>query len=232
MTLEAVRCIEESEVIVGYHLYLRLIEGMLAGKTVISAGMTEEIGRVRAALEMAEAGYTVSLVSSGDPGIYGLAGLVFQVAGDSNLEIRVVPGVSALSSCSAVLGAPLMNDFVCISLSDMLTPMEKIEERIEAAARADFVVVVYNPKGSRFEHNLERFREIMLRHRPPDTPVGIVRKAYREGEERVITTLADMLSHRIDMVTTIIVGNSNTFVSGGRMVTPRGYENKYRIERA
>ncbi|HEY6838792.1 MAG TPA: cobyric acid synthase [Geobacteraceae bacterium] len=229
MTPAAQDAIEESAVVVGYKTYLDLITPLLVGKEVVSSGMMKEVERCREALFHAAAGKTVALVSSGDAGIYGMAGLVLELADgdDAQPEIVIVPGVSAVQAAAAALGAPLMHDFAVISLSDLLTPWDLIERRLVAAATADFVVALYNPRSKGRVRHLERAREILLAARPAATPVGIVRNASRPGEERVVTTLGEMLAHPVDMFSLVIVGNSATFVDGkGRMVTPRGYGNR------
>ena len=176
-------------------------------------------------------GRIVALVSGGDPGIYAMAGLVFEMAREQNVcvDIEVIAGIAALNACAARLGAPLMHDFAAISLSDLLTPWEKIEKRLEAASSADFVVVIYNPKSKKRAEHIVKAREILLAHRAPETPVGIVTAATRENERIVLTTLGKMLENEIDMQTTIIVGNSVTFAWQGFMVTPRGYAAKYAL---
>jgi len=236
MTLRAIEVIEKSDVVVGYELYLHLIEEMLDGKEVISTQMQEEIDRARAAIEKASGGHTVALVSSGDAGVYGIAGLAFEIISQMhekgqkvNFSLEVVPGVTAANAAGALLGAPLIHDFAAISLSDLLTPRDVIEKRVASAAEADFIIVVYNPRGSRFRENLGRAKEIILQYRPGTTPVGIVRKAYRDGQEIIITNLDDMLKYNVDMVTTIIIGNSVTFGFENYMVTPRGYSKKYEL---
>lgn len=220
-----------AEVIVGYQTYLDLIPEFLAGKEVIASQMMKEVDRCRKALALAAAGKKVALVSGGDPGIYAMAGLVFEMAKEQNIcvEIEVIPGIAALNACAARLGAPLMHDFAAISLSDLLTPWEKIEQRLAAAAAADFVVVIYNPKSKKRAEHIVRAREILLAHRSPETPVGIVTAATRENERVVLTTLGRMLESEIDMQTTVIVGNSMTFAWQGFMVTPRGYAAKYEL---
>lgn len=232
MTYEARDALESAEVVVGYKTYLDLIEPLLAGKEVVSTGMTKEAERCREALRIAGSGRTVALVSGGDAGIYGMAGLILELANDAvgaiheyDVEIVVIPGVSALQAAAAVLGAPLMHDFAVISLSDLLTPWEVIEKRLAAAASADFVIALYNPKSKGRVRQIERARELLLAVRPAETPVGIVRNACREGEEKSVTTLDAMLSHDIDMFSIVIIGNSATFADGeGRLITPRGYE--------
>ena len=225
MTPEAVSAIEGSQVIVGYAPFLERLGPLVYNKEVISLGMTEEVPRAEHAIGAALSGKRVAVVSSGDPGIYGMAGLVLELMRhqEVELEVTVVPGVTALSAAAARLGAPLMHDFAVISLSDLLTSWEVIRQRLEAAAVADFVVVLYNPSSHTRSQRIRECRDIMLRYRRADTPVGMVRNALREGEEVTISTLEAMVEHQIDMLTTIIIGNSSTFVWNGRMVTPRGY---------
>jgi len=231
MTFEAREAIESSEIVVGYATYLKLIEPLLAGKEMVSTGMTREVERCREAIRLAREGKTVALVSSGDAGVYGMAGLVLELTPPDSVEVVIVPGVSAVQAAAAVLGAPLMHDFAVISLSDLLTPWELIERRLEAAAAADFVVALYNPRSKGRTRHIERAREILLQSRAPETPVGIVRNACRDNEEKIVTTLADLPLERIDMFSLVMVGNSATFVDGqGRMVTPRGYKTGTRHE--
>lgn len=231
MTPAAAEALVASEVIVGYQTYLDLIPEFLAGKEVLASQMMKEVDRCRKALDLAAGGKTVALVSGGDPGIYAMAGLVFEMAREQNVcvDIEVIAGIAALNACASRLGAPLMHDFAAISLSDLLTPWEKIENRLEAAAAADFVVVLYNPKSKRRAEHIVKAREILLAHRAPETPVGIVTAATRENERIVLTTLGKMLESEIDMQTTIIIGNSMTFAWQGFMVTPRGYAAKYAL---
>lgn len=233
MTARARQAVAEAEVVIGYKTYIRLVRDLLEGKEVIEKGMAEEIDRCTDALHHARLGRTVALVSSGDVGIFGMAGPTFEVlleAGwtpETGPEVEVVPGVSALSSSAAVAGAPLTHDFCAISLSDLLTPWPTIAKRLEGAAAADFVITLYNPKSSRRPQQIAEARHIFLQHRDPQTPVAVVRAAYRDRERVEITTLDQMLEHEITMLTTVIVGNSSTFTNQGRMVTPRGYHNKY-----
>jgi len=245
MTFEAREAIESADVVVGYATYLDLIEPLLIGKEVVSSGMMREVERCREALAIAGSGKTVALVSSGDAGVYGMAGLVLELAAGgirpedeverpsslSKPEIIIVPGVSAVQAAAAVLGAPLMHDFAVISLSDLLTPWQTIRKRLAAVAAADFVVALYNPRSKGRVTQIEEARAILLASRPPQTPVGIVRNACRAGEEKVVTTLAEMLDFEIDMFSIVIIGNAASFVDGeGRMVTPRGYEAGARSE--
>lgn len=231
MTPAAGEALAAAEVIVGYQTYLDLIPEFLVGKEVLASQMMKEVDRCRKALDLAGQGRIVALVSGGDPGIYAMAGLVFEMAREQKVcvEIEVVAGIAALNACAARLGAPLMHDFAAISLSDLLTPWKKIEKRLEAAAGADFVVVIYNPKSKKRAEHIVKAREILLAHRSAETPVGIVTAATRENERIVLTTLGKMLESEIDMQTTIIVGNSMTFAWEGFMVTPRGYAAKYAL---
>lgn len=226
MTFEARSALEESTVVVGYTTYLDLVKPLLAGKRKVSSGMRQEIPRCREALGLAAEGTVVALVSGGDAGIYGMAGLVLELAAEmpDPPEIVVVPGVSAVQAAAAVLGAPLMHDFAVISLSDLLTPWETIRSRLQAAAGADFVIALYNPRSKGRTSQLVEARDILLAARPASTPVGIVRNACRDGEERTVCTLADLPDHPVDMFSLVIIGNASTHVDeAGRMVTPRGY---------
>ncbi len=231
MTPQAMDAIKKADVIVGFKSYLDLIEPLLAGKEVVSSAMTQEVDRVKRAAELAASGRRVALVSGGDPGVYAMAGLAYEVVGAMGdpVDVFVVPGISALNACAARLGAPLMHDFCAISLSDRLTPWEVIVKRLEAAASADFVIVLYNPKSKGRKTQIESAREIILKHRRAETPVGIVRSAMREDELVVVTDLERMLEHEIGMRSTVIIGNSKSFISRDRIITPRGYENKYEL---
>lgn len=201
---------------------------MVRGKEIFSSGMTRETERAAYAIKMAGQGNDVCLVSGGDPGIYGMAGLVLELLSREDakrIKIEVVPGVSAAGACAALLGAPLSNDFAVISLSDLLTERKEIERRLLAAARADFVIALYNPKSTKRTALLEKAWQILLRYRKPNTPVGVVKNAYRDGQKIIFTSLkaADSIND-IDMTTTIIVGNSKTRIKNGSMLTLRGYD--------
>jgi cobalt-precorrin 5A hydrolase / precorrin-3B C17-methyltransferase len=231
MTGRALRAIRNSDVIVGYDTYLALIRDLVADKQVFTTAMTREVDRCRKAIQCAREGKTVAVISGGDPGIYAMAGLVFELLADEGkdmpaLPVEVIPGISALNASAARLGAPLMHDFASISLSDRLTSWETIEKRLDAAAMADFVIILYNPKSRGRAGHIEKARDIILRHRTPATPVGIVHRAMREDERAIITSLGAMPDHEIDMQTTVIIGNSKTFVWRETMITPRGYEDK------
>ena len=237
-TPAALKAIAESQLVVGYTTYIKLVRHLLEGKDIVKTGMTEEIGRARAAIERARDGATVSLISSGDAGVYGMAGLVFQVLkemgwkkGDSP-ELRLIPGMTALNSCASLVGAPLVHDFCSISLSDLLTPWSVIERRIEAAANADFVIGLYNPASGRRTRQIVDAQTIIRRHREASTPVALVKSAYRAMEQVVLTDLENFLDYEIGMLTTVIIGSSNTFMFEGYMVTPRGYTNKYSFDGA
>ncbi|WKZ33426.1 MAG: precorrin-3B C(17)-methyltransferase [Thermodesulfobacteriota bacterium] len=228
LTGRALEMIRAADCVVGYTRYVGLVKHLAEGKKVFSTGMTHEVERCAQAIEFAREGKKVAVVSSGDAGIYGMAGLVFELlaaSGNGDLEVEVVPGVPAFAAASALLGAPLMHDFASISLSDLLTDWKVIEERLDAAARADFVLVLYNPKSSKRVEGLGKALSIIGRHRKGSTPVGIVRNASRADEDAVLTTLDNVsaLYDRIDMLTILIIGNSSTFLALGRMVTPRGY---------
>jgi precorrin-3B C17-methyltransferase len=230
MTPRARQAIAQAEVVAGYTTYLDLIRDCITpDQEILSSAMMQEIERCRRALELADSGRTVALVCGGDPGIYAMAGLVYELVRDtgSSSRIEIIPGIAALNACAAVLGAPLMHDFAAISLSDLMTPWELIEKRLQAAAMADFVTVLYNPKSKKRTEQIVRAREIMLEHRDPQTPVGIVSGATREHESVCLTTLEEMLDQEIGMQTTVIIGNSATFVFQEKMITPRGYSAKY-----
>jgi precorrin-3B C17-methyltransferase len=227
MTPRAARAIADSSVVAGYGVYLDLITQLTAGKELISSPMTRERERCEAARDRALAGETVSIVSSGDAGVYGMAGLALEVCREHpELELEVIPGVTAATGAAAVLGAPLMHDFAVISLSDLLTPWETIEKRVRLAAEADFVLCVYNPGSVKRAGHLRRACDIMLQSKSPDTPCGTVRNIGRDGEEANVLTLAELADTKVDMFTTVIVGNNRTRVINGKLVTPRGYENK------
>ncbi|PLX83732.1 MAG: cobyric acid synthase CobQ [Desulfuromonas sp.] len=231
ITPAASKAIEASDAVVGYRTYVDLIAPLLEGKEVHASGMKQEVARCRQAIELAAGGRTVALVSSGDAGIYGMAGLVLELLGNALVEVEIVPGVSAVQAAAARLGAPLMHDFAVVSLSDLLTPWALIRRRLIAAASADFVVALYNPRSRGRVTQLEEARQILLRSRSPETPVGIVRNACRPGESVVVTDLAGLPEQEVDMFSIVIVGNASTGVDGfGRMVTPRGYAGKYGVQ--
>lgn len=237
ITHRAKEAILECEVIIGYNTYVDLIRELISDKSVVRTGMTEEVSRAQEAVRLAELGQVVGVISSGDAGVYGMAGLVYEVLVEkgwtesAGVKVEVVPGISSIQSCASLLGAPIMHDACTISLSDHLTPWATIAKRVEAAASADFVIALYNPRSGRRTRQIVETQQILLKYRSPETPVGIVKSAYRDREHVVITTLADMLQHDIGMLTTVIIGNSTTFVYDQKIITPRGYQRKYTLNR-
>jgi precorrin-3B C17-methyltransferase len=234
MTVRALQVLEEAEVVAGYKTYLRHIEELTLGKEIIASGMTKEIDRAWAAIKSALDGEVTALVSGGDAGIYAMAPVVFELLsqegiklGRDGLAIEIVPGVPAVAAAGALLGAPLSHDFACISLSDRLTPWEVIEKRLDAAAGADFVIAIYNPKSRGRDWQLGRALEILAGHRKADTPVGVVRAAMRLEQSVELHTLETVANAQVDMATILMVGNSNSFDYMGALVTPRGYLDKY-----
>lgn len=224
LTPQAASAMEQADLLCGYTLYINLIKDRFPGKKTYTTPMTRELERCRWAVERAAEGQTVAMLCSGDAGVYGMAGPVLQLAG--GVDVEVIPGITAALSGAALLGAPLMHDFCVISLSDLLTPWPLIEKRLEAAALGDFSLVLYNPMSHKRPEHLKKACDILLRHRSPETVCGWVRNIGREGEEAHILTLAELRESRLDMFTTVFVGSSATQNLGGRMVTPRGYENK------
>ncbi|MDE1769346.1 MAG: precorrin-3B C(17)-methyltransferase [Thaumarchaeota archaeon] len=237
MTFRAKQAIEESNTIVGYETYVNLVEDLIDGKEVHRYAMTQEVERAHQCIDLAKSGKIVSLVSSGDPGIYGMAGLIYEILAEegwdrkTGLNVEIVPGVSSLNSCAALVGSPLMTDFAVVSMSDLLVPWEIIIKRVEAAAQGDFVIVIYNPASKKRIHQLQDARKILLKYRSPNTPVAIVKGAFRESEEIVLTDLENMEAHndKLGMITTVIIGNSSTYKYKDMMINPRGYTSKYNI---
>jgi precorrin-3B C17-methyltransferase len=225
----ALAALERATVIVGYGTYVDLLDpALLAGREVVVTGMKKEMDRVRAAVDRALAGADVAIVSSGDAGVYGMAGLALELLDEgADVEFAVVPGIPALAAGAALLGAPLTHDFAVVSLSDLMTPWEVIEKRIEHAAAADFVIVLYNPRSRRRDWQLARAMELIAPHRDAATPVGLVRSAYREGQAVSTCALAQFDPAQADMLSIVFVGNASTRLMGRRMVTPRGYLAKY-----
>lgn len=224
MTVRAINAIKNAEVVTGYRLYLGLVKDLIGGKETFCTEMRGEVERCQKAAEYALSGRNVVLISSGDAGIYGMAGLMLKVLEDHpEVETEVIAGVSACQSGGAVLGAPLVHDFAVISLSDLLTPWELIEKRLAAAAGADFVIVLYNPGSHKRADYLSKACDILLQYKSPDTICGIVKNISRDGEEHRILTLGELRDTRVDMLTTVFIGNSHTSIINGKMVTPRGY---------
>ena len=225
----------DADMVVGYTAYIDLVApALLAGKTVVATGMTGEVARCRTALEAAAAGGRVVLVSSGDAGVYGMAGLALEMREAMGLaaavEFTVVPGIPAVCAAAALLGAPLTHDFAVVSLSDLLTPWPVIERRLEAALAADFVLALYNPRSKRRGDHLGAALLAAARHRPPETPIGMVKNAFRPGQSIRVTTLAAADPTWADMLTLVLVGSCSTRLSDGRLLTPRGYAGKYVLE--
>lgn len=225
MTMKAVRVLESSQLIVGYTVYIDLIRPHFPDKEMMATPMMKEVERCRIALQEADKGRMVSMVCSGDSGVYGMAGLILELAKEyPEVEIEMVPGVTAACGGAAVLGAPICHDFAVISLSDLLTPMETIERRLECAAQADMVICIYNPSSKKRADYLRRACDIVLKYQRPETVCGIVRNIGRDGESSRVVTLEELRDLQVDMFTTVYIGNSSTRSERGKMITPRGYE--------
>ena len=238
MTFRAKEVIGESDTIVGYETYVNLVQDLINGKTIHRYAMTQEVERAHQCIDLAKSGKIVSLVSSGDPGIYGMAGLIYETLAESgwdpkdDLQVEIVPGVSALNSCASIIGSPLMTDFAVVSMSDLLVPWEVIQKRVESAAQGDFVIVIYNPASKKRIHQLQDTRKVLLKYRKPSTPVAIIKGAFRESETIVMTDLENLpnYSDELGMITTVIIGNSSTYTYKDLMINPRGYKSKYNLE--
>ena len=225
ITPRAINALNECEIISGYSRYIELIREYFPEKKFLSYSMRQEIKRCHDALALSREHKNVALISGGDAGVYGMAGLMLEVASGSCEEIRIIPGITAANSCAAILGAPLMNDYATISLSDLLTDWRIIERRLICACEGDFVICIYNPASNHRPNNFIRACEIMINHgKDKNTPVGYVRNIGRENEFSRVTTLGEIMNDEIDMLCTVIIGNSKTYVSNGNMITPRGYE--------
>lgn len=223
LTPRALSCLEKCDSVIGYKTYIDLIAPLFPKKNLIVSAMRKEVDRCREALRLSREGHTVGLISSGDPGVYGMAGIMLEVAAGSGEKVVIVPGITAACAASAVLGAPLTHDFAVISLSNLLTPMDLILRRLEAAAVADFVICLYNPMSRGRPDNLRIACKKLLEIKDPSTPAGWVRNAGRDGEEKGITTLGELKDMKLDMFCTVVIGNSDTTVLSDRLVTPRGY---------
>lgn len=222
MTYKAVQVIKESDVIVGYTPYIEYLGELVEGKELFSTGMKGEIERCKQAIEMVRKGKTTAIVSTGDAGLYGMAGPILELA--EGIEVEIIPGVTAAFSAASELGSPIMHDYASISLSDLMTPWEVILKRVEKAAQADFVITMYNPRSKGRPEHLEEAIDLVLKHRKPTTPVGIVKDSGRPGTKIIITTLGEMDYEIVDMLTVLIIGNSNTYIENDKMITPRGYK--------
>ena len=225
MTFEAYRAMEECDVIAGYHVYVDLVRDSFPDKKFVTTTMRRETERCVQALEEAAAGQKVAFICSGDAGVYGLAGLIWEVAQDyPDVEIDVIPGVTAALSGAACLGAPLIHDFALISLSDLMTPWAAIERRLRAAAAADFVICLYNPSSHKRKDYLQRACDVLLESASPETVCGVAQNIGRAGENTRVMTLRALRDAQVDMFSTVFIGNSQSKIIGGRMVTPRGYD--------
>ena len=226
MTLKAIHAMEKSEVIIGYTVYVDLVKEHFPGKEFMTTPMKKEVDRCVLAFDEAKKGKTVSMICSGDAGVYGMAGLMYEVGENyPDVELTIIPGVTAATGGAAVLGAPLIHDFCLISLSDLLTPWEKIEARLLAAAQADFVVCLYNPSSKKRSDYLQKACDLMMQYKSPETVCGIVSYIGRDGEHYEVMDLKTLRDTKVDMFTTVWVGNSQTKEINGKMVTPRGYRN-------
>jgi len=238
MTFRAKQVIEESDTIVGYETYVNIVQDLIDGKDVYRYAMTQEVERAHQCIDLAKSGKIVSLVSSGDPGIYGMAGLIYETLAESGwdpkngLPVEIIPGISALNSCASIIGSPLMTDFAVLSMSDLLVPWEIIVKRVEAAAQGDFVIVIYNPSSKKRIHQLQDTIKILLKYRKPTTPVAIIKGAFRNSQSVVLTDLENIINHsdKLGMITTVIIGNSSTYNYKDLMINPRGYTSKYNLQ--
>ena len=224
MTIGAVKALEQVDLIVGYTVYCDLIKPHFPAKKFLSTPMMQEVERCRLALEHAAVGETTAMICSGDAGIYGMASPVLELAEEYGVEIEIISGVTAASSGAALLGSPLTCDFAVISLSDLLTPVEIIDKRIESAAEADLCIVLYNPSSHRRSDYLKHACEKIMQYRSPKTVCGIAQNIGRQGEQSRLLTLSELAETQVDMFTTVFIGNSATKVTDGKMVTPRGYK--------
>lgn len=226
MTLKAIHAMEKSEVIIGYTVYVDLVKEHFPGKEFMTTPMKKEVDRCVMAFEEAKKGKVVSMICSGDAGVYGMSGLMYEVGVNyPEVELEIIPGVTAAIGGAALLGAPLIHDFCLISLSDLLTPWEKIEARLLAAAQADFVVCLYNPSSKKRSDYLQKACDLMMQYKSPETVCGIVSYIGRDGEHYEVMNLKTLRDTKVDMFTTVWVGNSQTKEINGKMVTPRGYRN-------
>lgn len=223
ISVRAYKTLKNVDVIAGYITYIDLVKDEFKEKEFYVSGMKKEIDRCEKVLELAKEGKTVALISSGDAGIYGMAGIMIEVALGSGIDVEVIPGITSSVAGASLVGAPLMHDQAIISLSDLLTDWEVITKRIDRASEGDFVISLYNPKSKGRTEQIVEAREIMLKHKAPSAPVALLRHVGREDENYTLTNLDEMLNYEIDMFTVVIVGNSKTYVKEGKMITPRGY---------
>ena len=224
MTQRAQQALANCDIIVGYTVYVSLVKEFFADKEFLTTPMRKEVERCVLAFERAAEGKTVAMICSGDAGIYGMSGIMEELAPRyPGVEVETVPGVSAVISGAAILGAPLMHDFAVISLSDLMTPWEKIAKRLQCAAQADFVLCLYNPSSNKRKGYLQKACDLILQYASPDTVCGIARNIGRQGETTTILTLGQLRNTEVDMFSTVFIGNSQTRSINGKMVTPRGY---------
>ena len=225
ITIEALEALKNCDIISGYKVYIDLVKKFLPEKNFAVYPMKSEVERCRDALKISRTAKNVALISSGDSGVYGMAGLMLEIAEGTGQEIKIIPGVTAANSAGAILGAPLMNDYVTISLSDLMTSWKIIEKRLKAACEGDFVICLYNPASHHRPENFKKACEILLKYKSPETFCGYVRNIKRDEENHEIMTLAEIKTcGNIDMLTTVIIGNSQSYVSNGKLITPRGYK--------
>ena len=227
MTMRAANALQSCDVIVGYTVYVDLVKEHFPGKEFLTTPMRKEIERCQLAFDEAEKGKNVAMICSGDAGVYGMAGLMLEI-GESypQISVEVIPGVTAATGGAAVLGAPLIHDFALISLSDLMTPWEKIEKRLLCASEADFVICLYNPSSRKRHDYLQKACDLMMQHKSPETVCGTVQSIGRDGQTMQVMTLKELRDTQVDMFTTVFIGNSQTRNINGRMVTPRGYANE------
>ncbi len=224
MTVRAQEALKASDILIGYTVYIDLVKEHFPDKEMLTTGMRKEVERCELALEKAAEGKDVAMICSGDAGVYGMSGLIEELAVKyEGVEVETIPGVSAVLSGAAILGAPLMHDFAVISLSDLMTPWEKIEKRLECAAAADFVICLYNPSSHKRHDYLQKACDLVLKYQSPETVCGIAKNIGREGECTQVLTLKELRDTEVDMFSTVFIGNSQTRKIGDRMVTPRGY---------
>ena len=227
MTMRAANALQSCDVIVGYTVYVDLVKEHFPGKEFLTTPMRKEIERCQLAFDEAEKGKNVAMICSGDAGVYGMAGLMLEIGeGYPQISVEVIPGVTAASAAASVLGAPLMHDFAVISLSDLMTPWEKIEKRLLCASEADFVICLYNPSSRKRHDYLQKACDLMMQHKSPETVCGTVQSIGRDGQTMRVMTLKELRDTQVDMFTTVFIGNSQTRNINGRMVTPRGYANE------
>lgn len=224
MAPAAVEALEKSEVIVGYSTYIRLVRDYIKGKELVTNGMRGEVDRCKEAIEIAKTGKNVGVICSGDAGIYAMAGLILELMEEgSDIEVKVIPGITASIGAAALMGAPLMHDFCHISLSDLMTPWEVIEKRLHAAAQGDFAICLYNPRSKGRPDHLRTALDIITQYKSDETVVGIGKDIGRKNEQVILTTIKDLDESLVDMTTVVLIGNKATYVKNGFMVTPRGY---------